>query len=269
MITSDKIIEKIKDGGKPVISAMPANELAAYICNYQAKTQLPVSSLVIIFNDITGQKLGFSDYDKIIELANTYQVSNDSDYPDWMNYKIPMDFYFYMQPYWTKKWLELKQSYKPDYLDLAMLAVEHGRENRYKKSWASYIVSEFLDISHQEAKTIIDEATELLDEGETTKTTKGFSQLLAIKHASYINKVCIETWALRFDIKSFKEQHERHQKSALKKIKTAATKAQKQGSEKLAVNLSIDEALSFSQSIEDYEKREKKRIEKALEDYLK
>lgn len=247
---------------KQEVEKMGRGEFAYHINNYQYKMNIELYWLAHIFNKrFDENSLSFMEVRELAALSKLGLADAKRDekvYP-----KIPFSIFLYMQDFWEKELAELQDTWKVDPLDLAIMAVEEQESSKYQAGWTYHILKSILGDLHDRAgyEALIDEARDVIDDGDSVKIPQQFGQLLTINLTMFKNKMRIddeidhELRSVNIDI--YQENH----KSATAKLKKGLTslKSKKSTAKSIAVELTADElSVLTAKSMEHYLKAKKK-----------
>lgn len=206
------------------IDAMSKESFAYYVYNYQSRVNIPMLAMAAIYNDKFNTSL--SSYKEVVELMESSderlkEVAADTE---WYT-EVPIFFYRYMKYFWEKALLELQLSWEPDPLDLAIMITEYQREQQYSIYWPFNVIKMFYGTTKPNdiLNSLVLEAREVLDDGDSVKKGTEFYWLLAISMGSYLNGLRL-TEAVEYKLKrDYSLLYQNYRKSADNKIKKAAT----------------------------------------------
>lgn len=247
---------------KQDVEKMSQGEFAYHINNYQYKMNIELYWLAHIFNKrFNENSLSFME---VVELASSSELGvADAKRDEKLYPKIPFSIFLYMQDFWDKELTDLQDTWKVDPLDLAIMAVEEQESSMHQAGWVYHILKSVLGDLHDRAgyEALIDEAREVIDDGDSVKVPQQFGQLLTINLTMFKNKMRIDDeidHELRsVNVNVYQENH----KSATAKLKKGLTslKSKKSTAKTIAVELTADElSVLTAKSMEHYLKTKKK-----------
>lgn len=175
---------------KRQIESLSQKSFAYHLYNYQSTVGIPFMALTKIFNARFGTNLtDFQDVIALMKTSDEFIADNEGDEPSYP--KAPIAMYLYMKAFWDRQLLTLKNDWNIDSLDLAIMIIEHQRDANYSPMWSNHLLRKVTtpEISRDEANKILNQAIEVLDNGDSVKQPAEFFWLLTVNTAVYLNEL--------------------------------------------------------------------------------
>lgn len=131
------------------IANLTQADIAYFVEAYAIKNTMQRFWPVDIFNNLAKNNKvppveSFKQISDLAATSNFYSEEKEK-YPEFRYPKIPVYFLCYIQNYWLEAIVKLRSEWKPDALNLSMMAIRHKEESMYQDAWVSNLLRFFYD----------------------------------------------------------------------------------------------------------------------------
>lgn len=241
-----ELISDIGDFEKKVM-AMSKEEFAYYVSLYQEKLNLQLIWFLRIFNKHFGVEL--TEFSELTALAKAFEDS--LPVVKYSNYHlVPLSMFIYLKKFWIDELTAIKENWVIDPLDFAVLVAEHQRNESYQRNWSYRTIKEFVSepLSKEAVDKLIDDAYDILDDGDSMKVPEYFCRLVAVNMSLYLNFGYVERGVEKELSDCIQDKHKTIIKRAENKLKKAALEINEDSykQKKIAIEFTADELLALT-----------------------
>ena len=248
------------------IAKLTQADIAYFVEAYAIENTMQRFWPVDIFNNIAKNNKvppveSFKQISDLAVTSNFYSEEKEK-YPEFRYPKIPVYFLCYIQNYWLEAIIKLRSEWKPDALNLSMMAIRHKEESMYRDAWVSNLLRFFYDKDLPvDFKQVLHQAQQQIADGKPVdwEQHEKFHQLTTISLSEYRTRMLMKNSIDDAEDDAIKDMYVDNKKTAEKKLIRSRKAKTQEARNKMLISLSLLEVEALlAKDQDEYKKNIKK-----------